>query len=345
MGVSAADSSRRATCRCAMPRRRRPGRAYVFNANQPVRYFAVVVSRLTRVTDMVVDARDSTIPVAATFDRPGGPGAELRRYDRISIGVEANPRQLGRGRDIAPVGGRHHAVLRNADGRHAVRVADGDDARARCAGRPQSGVLFDHQQRRAVLEAVLGQRPVGVCGRARVLPRARARSSVVGTGGRLEELPRAVDQRGIRAILFRAVRPARPRRRVILRHAAPVPPVEPFRVGPGADRSWLSPRADSGSGPDLPRRHLQQGRVRPAHASPLRRRRGVLQWTAPLLRGTEVSEGGDRRFPAAPWRPRQDGRSIASSIDGSMVPTCPFCVIRPRSGPARSSWSSIRTAG
>ena len=80
-----------------------PGRAFVFNANQPVRYFAVVVSRLTHVTDMVVNARDSSIPVAATYQSPGRSGVEMRRYDRLSIGVEANPRQIGRGRDIAPV--------------------------------------------------------------------------------------------------------------------------------------------------------------------------------------------------------------------------------------------------
>jgi Peptidase family M1 domain len=79
------------------------GRPYVFNANQPVRYFAVVVSRLTHVTDMVIDARDSSIPVAATYRAPARTGTEMRRYDRISIGVEANPRQTGRGREIAPV--------------------------------------------------------------------------------------------------------------------------------------------------------------------------------------------------------------------------------------------------
>jgi hypothetical protein len=80
-----------------------PGRAFVFNANQPVRYFAVVVSRLTHVTDMVVNARDSSIPVAATYQSPGRSGVEIRRYDRLSIAVEANPRQIGRGRDIAPM--------------------------------------------------------------------------------------------------------------------------------------------------------------------------------------------------------------------------------------------------
>jgi hypothetical protein len=80
-----------------------PGRAFVFNANQPVRYFAVVVSRLTHVTDTTVNARDRSIPVAATYQSPGRPGIDMRKYDRLSIGVEANPRQIGRGRDIAPV--------------------------------------------------------------------------------------------------------------------------------------------------------------------------------------------------------------------------------------------------
>ena len=79
------------------------GHAYVFNANEPVRYFAVVVSRLTRVSDVVIEARDPTIPVAATFRSPGHPGADMHRYDRISIDIDANPRQVGRAREIAPV--------------------------------------------------------------------------------------------------------------------------------------------------------------------------------------------------------------------------------------------------
>jgi hypothetical protein len=79
------------------------GHAYVFNANQPVRYFAVVVSRLTHVADIVINARDDSIPVAATYHSPGHSGVDMRRHDRISIGVEANPRQTTRGREIAPV--------------------------------------------------------------------------------------------------------------------------------------------------------------------------------------------------------------------------------------------------
>jgi hypothetical protein len=79
------------------------GRAFVFNANEPVRYFAVVISRLTHVTDAVVTTRDPTIPVAATFQSPGHPGVDMRRYDQLTINVDANPRQLGRGREIAPI--------------------------------------------------------------------------------------------------------------------------------------------------------------------------------------------------------------------------------------------------
>jgi hypothetical protein len=80
-----------------------PGRAFVFNANEPVRYFAVVVSRLTTVSEAAVPARDATIPVPATYQSPGHAGVDMRRYDRITINVAANPRQVGRGREIAPV--------------------------------------------------------------------------------------------------------------------------------------------------------------------------------------------------------------------------------------------------
>jgi len=59
------------------------GHSYVFNANQPVRYFAMVVSRMT--------------PVANTIAEVSGQSKQL------PINVLANARQMGRGRDIAPV--------------------------------------------------------------------------------------------------------------------------------------------------------------------------------------------------------------------------------------------------
>jgi len=59
------------------------GHASVFNANQPVRYFAVVVSRLTPVASSVIEGRG--------------------RYDHLAINIQANPRQMARGREIAPI--------------------------------------------------------------------------------------------------------------------------------------------------------------------------------------------------------------------------------------------------
>ena len=79
-----------------------PGHSYVFNANEPVRYFAIVVSKLTRVSEVTVDATDPKMPTAATFRSNGRPGVGMRRYNHVTITVDANPRQLKAGRDIAP---------------------------------------------------------------------------------------------------------------------------------------------------------------------------------------------------------------------------------------------------
>jgi hypothetical protein len=69
------------------------GRSYVFNANEPVRYFAIVASKLSRVSDVTIDARDSKIQTPATFRSEGRPGVRMRRYDHVTVAVEANPRQ------------------------------------------------------------------------------------------------------------------------------------------------------------------------------------------------------------------------------------------------------------
>ena len=78
------------------------GHAYVFNANEPVRYFAIVASKLARVIDLTVDARDLKIATAATSRSAGRPGVQMRRYDRVAVAVEANPHQVDRGRELAP---------------------------------------------------------------------------------------------------------------------------------------------------------------------------------------------------------------------------------------------------
>jgi hypothetical protein len=63
------------------------GKPFVFRANRPLRYLAFVVSRFDRVLEKVIATSDE-----ASSD----PSA-----DRITIAVEANPRQRGRARQLA----------------------------------------------------------------------------------------------------------------------------------------------------------------------------------------------------------------------------------------------------
>ena len=70
---------------------------YVFRATQPLRYLALIVSRFVRA---------ETVTVA--FDRTGAPDASGLpalvgpTYDSLHVSVEANPRQVQRGRELAP---------------------------------------------------------------------------------------------------------------------------------------------------------------------------------------------------------------------------------------------------
>ena len=123
----------------------------------------------------------------------------------------------------------------------------------------------------------LAQRSGGVRRLPGVLPRARARAPVVGPGGRLAQLPRAVAERGVRAVLRGALRAASARRRASSpascgRCAAG----RMDAVRPGAGLPRLPARPHPGRQPRLPRARLQQGRGGAAHAAAAGRRRGVL---------------------------------------------------------------------
>ena len=67
---------------------------YMFTAAQPLRYFAFILSRFSR-------AETATIGFGARTD----PGPDVRLtghvYDSLNLSVEANPRQVARGREIA----------------------------------------------------------------------------------------------------------------------------------------------------------------------------------------------------------------------------------------------------
>jgi hypothetical protein len=65
------------------------GRAYTFRATEPLRYLAFVVSRFTKVAE-------ANVGVAP----PDGQPRRDRARDTVSLGMEANPRLLGRARDM-----------------------------------------------------------------------------------------------------------------------------------------------------------------------------------------------------------------------------------------------------
>ncbi len=79
----------------------RGGREYAFEASQPVRYLAVVISKFTRVGS-------DTVRVGGQRDEEGAgvePGARPASragvfYDSLALTIAANPRQQGRARDL-----------------------------------------------------------------------------------------------------------------------------------------------------------------------------------------------------------------------------------------------------
>jgi len=70
------------------------GRAFTFVATRPVRYLSVVVSRFERVADLAVAISDET-------DASDGSRGESAGSDTTALTVDANPRQAGRGREVA----------------------------------------------------------------------------------------------------------------------------------------------------------------------------------------------------------------------------------------------------
>ncbi len=75
---------------------------YVFSAADPLRYLSLVVSRFVRVIDTTVPLVEGAGSGggAPAVDIDGRPTAGFRVRDRIALRVDANPRQLGRGREM-----------------------------------------------------------------------------------------------------------------------------------------------------------------------------------------------------------------------------------------------------
>ena len=107
-----------------------------------------------------------------------------------------------RARARATCGGRPH-LLPVDRRRLAVRQLHAGADRTEPARRPQPRLLRRAPPAAAEHGRDLAQRPGLVRGLPGVLPRARDRAPVVGTGRRLAQLPRAVAERRVRAVLRR----------------------------------------------------------------------------------------------------------------------------------------------
>jgi hypothetical protein len=77
-------------------------RQFVFTASDPLRYLAFIVSRFVRVQHRTIPIGADTVMPKAPSVSPDGvrqPGFRVR--DHVTLAVEANPRQQGRGREVS----------------------------------------------------------------------------------------------------------------------------------------------------------------------------------------------------------------------------------------------------
>ena len=134
------------------------------------------------------------------------PGADI---DKVTVAVEAQPRLHGRGRQIATQAEDIMRFYSNLVGEAPFTSMTIALVESDLPGGHSPGYFAVVNDPVPSAERVVARRPGVVRRLPRVLPRPRARAPVVGTGGRLEELPRAVAERGVRPVLRRALRPGR----------------------------------------------------------------------------------------------------------------------------------------
>ncbi len=271
----------------------RPRRTFVFRALQPTRYLSIAVSRFVQVVSGEMsrprqDADDDCRPPAVAH----GQGRVLRRRRRADLEPAAadEPRPRPPRHDPG-----HPPLLQRPRGRRAVSVLQAGARGGRASGRAQSGVHGRAAPTPAGHAVQLGARSRGVRRLPAVLRRARSGPPVLGTGRGGRELPRAVDQRGLRPIFCAAVRPQGPPEGVGDGHLPADVPVGARGQRPGAHLARLPHRAPEERQPDVPRHGLQQERPGAAHAAAARRRRGVLARAAALLRPEPLPPRRHRR--------------------------------------------------
>ena len=329
------------------------GRRYIFEARQPVRYLACLISRLVRVsarTLSLVEPLSALASSGAGGDAGRAPPCRLvqqpagsRRRSEPEAGGAGPPGRRG--------GGRRGGVLHVDHRRFALSRPDARPHREGSAGRPQPGVPRGAVPAAADGLVELVGRPGGVHLVPRVLHRPRNGPPVVGPGGGLADLSRPVDQRGLLAVLRGALRPPAPGRRPVRRHDPAHGEMGPRSGQGGAGVARLPPRAHPGRQPHLQGDRLQQVGGRAPHAPPDDRRRGVLPGRPPTLFRRRVSPRPAPTMCGRPSRRRAAGTSRVSSTPGSTDRARRRWRLRgprrpaARSGRWRCGWSSAaRTA-
>ena len=181
------------------------GSLYVFTATQPVRYLGASCRASSRVTraSIPVPRPKASSDGAPAATRCGG----LRRVEPPHAGQPAAAHARG---GAARSRRRRGGVLRGPDARRALPELHARGPREPCAGRPQPGLFRRPEPAAPGVAVLVARRPGELRQLPGVLPRPRARAPVVGAGRRLAELPRAVAERGVRAVLRRALRRAAP---------------------------------------------------------------------------------------------------------------------------------------
>ena len=188
----------------------RPRRAFTFRALQPIRYLSIAVSRFVQVVSAEVSRRAATpSDDAAASPRLSRSGEGVFYDETVRRDVEPAAPDLPRQGPPRHDDG-HRPLLWRPGGRPAVPEPATRAGRGHAARRPQPGVFRLAEPADAGHALHLGARPGGIRRLPAVLHRPRTGAPVLGTGSRGGELPRAVDQRRVRAIFCAAVRPEGP---------------------------------------------------------------------------------------------------------------------------------------
>ena len=344
----------------------RPQKTFVFQNDRPVRYLSCVISRMTSVTstrlpirpssgdfgDVRVDIPDPGAPAPQPSARPAStsPAAAPAPADETSLAltVRANARQVGRARNIAEQTSailQYHASIIGEAPYPSFTLAVTENE---LPGGHSPGLLRGAESGAADDAKRLAERSRQLRKLSPVLSRARTGASVVGPGGRLEELSRAVAERGVRAVLRGALRRegARPERVSVSargrcairdRHVGARPDLpglsawpHPRRTSSSSARSFTTSRRSSctccgassattrsfsGCGGSTP--NGDSRKPAPTISVSRWKRRPAVTWDRSSKRGFSESRSRALRFPTA-----HPTRALSSSSSSTAAMSC-----------------------